>query len=324
MHRPTHDAQCERSKRYPFSGYLAGKKRLWELRFQVRFKQRPAGQIFFGVELDKFVPVSGLARQAQKALVSACKGVVGECYHSVGDDPDRTWGELEVPMFVMPLWAFDYFHVASAGEEPPRLDGDLSSVGMRRTDGVSNYIKAMQAAIADISTDKVYTFSFWGISQFLDVLRWEVSGGLIPGMTIDFDKLCGAPPVFLTMYALPENESQDKRHLRSRQRRFFRAEIWSALRPPSADRKRPDEEAARPELQVDYWSGMAGFENYASGDAALPGAAGNAAPAPAAPAAMGFEDLLGLDAPAAEPIKAPGNSGAIAAADQSCDLLGLG
>merc|ERR1719336_107037 len=122
---------------------------------QLRFKEPPRGRLYFGVELEHFVPVSGIARQAQKALVGACQHVVGDCYHTNGDDPAKVRGEMEKPAFVMPLWAFDQFHVADVGQEPSLL-GDLDGVGMKRADGVTNYISALRSVMGGFSADKVY------------------------------------------------------------------------------------------------------------------------------------------------------------------------
>lgn len=335
MHRPTHAPALERSGQYPYSQHLAGKKRLWELRLQLRFKSPPQGQTYFGVELGRFVPVTGLARGAQKALVSACQGIVGDCYHTVGDDPATASGELEPPTFVMPLWAFDQFQVSRPGEEPD-IRGDMEGVGFRRSGDVKGYIKAMKAAVAGFSADKVYTFCFWGVSKFLDVLRWRVkmgaglAGKLTDGM--DFNKLCGSPPVYLTMYELPV-QAADARHLASRKRRFFHAEVWSTVSPPRAQAQAevvPAQQEEAEELTVfDYWSGTAGLDHM------LPGA-------DPVPAAMQFDDLLGLESSAQEPLKplqqaetrstSPGaSSDAVASSSSaaerpppdSVDLLGL-
>jgi len=98
----------------------------------------------------------------------------------------------------MPMWAFDQFEVSYAGREPS-LDGDMEGRGMRRADGVKEYIAAMKATLTNLAVDKVYTFCFWGVSQFLDCMQWEVCGGILPGVRLDFNKLCGAPPVYFSV-----------------------------------------------------------------------------------------------------------------------------
>jgi len=310
VHRPTHDPQRDKAGDYPFAWHLSGRRRLWEIRFQLRFKQLPERQVYFGIELDRYVPVSGVTRQVQKVLVSACRKIVGDCYHSPGDDPKRTEGEAETPAFMMPLWAFDQFEVSEAGKEPD-LASDLEGRGMRRTEGVSQYISAVKATINNFSTDKVYTFCFWGVSQFLDCMQWEVTGGVLPGVRLDFNKLCGQPPIYMSMYELSGVNEQDarkwgadRRHLSSRKRYYLRVAVWSALRPPKAGPlpDPPADEEESPEL--------------------LMGLAAAAGAEAAAPPGAQFEDLLGLcseEVPVA-PVK---KEAPAVPQVETCDLLGL-
>jgi len=253
MHRPTMQPWREATADYPYAWHLSGRKRLFEIRLQLRLKQIPKGKLHFGLTLGGYVHVGGAARQVQKALLAACRSIVGDLYHSSGDDPATCKGEVEPPTFVIPLWAFDQIVVSDPGDEPS-LAGDLSTVGHRRTDGIAAYARKMRDVIDNISTDKVYTFCFWGVSQYLDCMRWEVCG-VLPGLRIDFNKLCGAPPVYVAMYELPgvtEKEAEesaeksehkqkkadkdaDKRHLPSRKRYYFNVAMWSEHKPPPSD-----------------------------------------------------------------------------------------
>ena len=54
----------------------------------------------------------------------------------------------------MPLYAFDQFEVSEKGREPD-LKGDLEGVGMRRSDGAKAYVKALQEALRELSTEQV-------------------------------------------------------------------------------------------------------------------------------------------------------------------------
>jgi len=232
MHRPTHEPWREKDASYPFGWHLAGRRRLWEIRIQLQFKETPQSQIYFGIMLGKYVPISFLQRQIQKTLVAACRSIVGDFYHSPGDDPSRVNGELEPPTFVMPIWAFDQMVVSDPGEEPD-LAEDLEGFGIKRTDGLSKYIKAVQAATDTFSKDKVYTFCFWGVSQFLDCMRWEICGGVVP-MRMNFNNLCGAPPIYVAMYEMPSvtKDSKERRHLLSLKKHFFHIAMWSNTSPP--------------------------------------------------------------------------------------------
>merc|ERR1712066_1133847 len=101
----------------------------------------------------------------------------------------------------MPLWAVDQVVVSEAGSEPD-LMGDLEGVGRRRVEGVDAYIRAMKAVARSFSTNNVYTFCFWGVSQFIDCMWWEICGGILPGVRLN--RLCGPPPIFLSIYDMPE------------------------------------------------------------------------------------------------------------------------
>lgn len=87
----------------------------------------------------------------------------------------------------------------------------------------------MNTAVKTLSTDKVYTFSFWGISQFLDCMAWEVN---FWGFRLDFNRLCGSAPVYVGMYELDE-DGKDRRHLASRKTYMWNVAMWSEEKPPT-------------------------------------------------------------------------------------------
>eukprot|EP00928_Gymnodinium_smaydae_P079432 TRINITY_DN63365_c0_g1_i1.p1 TRINITY_DN63365_c0_g1~~TRINITY_DN63365_c0_g1_i1.p1 ORF type:complete len:507 (+),score=103.25 TRINITY_DN63365_c0_g1_i1:74-1522(+) len=254
MHRPTHERERDRTGDYPYSWHMQGRKRLWEIRMHMRLKQKPEGTFYFGLELSRYVPVPPAIRSVQKTMVSLCRSVVGcSLYHSVGDAPGEVEGELEPPTFVMPLWAIDQFVVSEPGEEPD-LCGDFEGLGMRRTDGFSKYVAAMKEVVENLSTDKVYTFCFWGTSPFADVINWKAWGG-VPGLWLNVNRFCGAPPLYVAMYELLGDEEQKqreeasvaadapkttavarkaavpRRHLRSQKRYYLHFALWSQKVP---------------------------------------------------------------------------------------------
>jgi len=147
----------------------------------------------------------------------------------------------------------------------------------------------MKAALGSLSTDKVYTFCLWGVSQFLDCIRWEITGGVLPGMTLDFNRLCGSPPAYLGIYELAK-QGAETRHLKSRKRSYLRVAAWSDLHAPPELAKPKEPYIA---TNADFcWDGydlldLNGPEPSASGYA-------NALPAKSEPAAAESVDLLGL------------------------------
>jgi len=232
MHRPTHEPWREETGEYPWAWHLAGRKRLWEIRMQLHFKQAPTGRVYFGLTTGAYTHVSGFARQVQQMLVRAATNIVGDIYHSNGDDPAKTVGEVEPPTCVFPLWAVDQFIVSEPGQEPD-LHSDLSGLGRVRTDGINAYKRDMQIVTDNFSTEKVYTFCFWGVSQFLDCMNWEICGGILPGLRLDFNRLAGAAPVYTAMYEMPAHDKDaDPRHLPSKKKYVMHMAMWSQRKPP--------------------------------------------------------------------------------------------
>lgn len=234
MHRPTHIKSAEVMGDYPFSWHFKGRKRLWEIRVQCRFKRPPKGTPLFGIEAMDYVPSSAAGRMVMKMLIGMVKAVAGsDIYKSSGDDPAATDGEVEPPTFAMPLWACDQLIVSQRGEEPD-LTGSLEGLGILRSDGVKAYMKELSEKLLEASPDKVYTFGIWGISRFLDCISWEVCN-VVPGRRIPFDSLGGTTPMNIVCYELDEEmcTPQDRRHLRSRKNYFFSVALWSGLRPPA-------------------------------------------------------------------------------------------
>merc|ERR1719203_446150 len=108
---------------------------------------------------------------------------------------------------------------------------------MKRTDGLKAYIAGMRNMMDTLSTDKVYTLCFWGVSQFVDANQWQVKG-ILPGMKIDANKFGGKPPLFVVAYALDDKEAENgeqKRHYKSKKSYLFKVALWSQLKPPEPE-----------------------------------------------------------------------------------------
>lgn len=235
LHRPTHNSVAEASGVYPYSSHFLGRRRTWEVRVQVRFKSIPKGKICFGLEMEFQAGQrkSFAAQQVQWMLLKAIRSAVGDgFYHSAGDDP-TTQEDLEPPCFILPLWAVDQFIVSEEGQEPD-LSSDLQGLGHLRTDGARAYVDAMNSTMADVSCNKIYTFCFWCVSPFVDVINWELKG-LWPGFRMDAAKLSGEPLLYVVAYDLADDpEKKCCRHVNSRKSYFFKVALWSALKPPSS------------------------------------------------------------------------------------------
>jgi len=233
MLRPTADTRYDRVGAWPFGDHFEGKKRLWEFRFECHLKKPLPGDVFFGIELDKYVPVSGAAKKIMAVTVGMLRKAVGKCYHSPGDDPATTKGELELPTFTMPLWAFDQFIETPVGSPAPSLvDRNFESLGVRRNADRKAFMERMQDV--KMEPGPTYTFAFWGIAQFVDTVRWEIKN--VMPWSIDFNTFCKAPPVRVVMYSLEDARDSETRHLNSRKRYLMNTVFWSSRKPPSPEK----------------------------------------------------------------------------------------
>lgn len=238
LHRPTHDKALDSSGDYPYADHFKGRKRLWETRWTFRFKHDVTDGMRFGIELDQYVPINASTKWLMEVAVGLLAQTAGkELYHSSGDDPDRVLGEIEKPVFTMPMFAFDQIVVTPADEDPPSLtDPAFSDLGIKRSDGRAAFIK--EVSNMKLMAGPVYTFAFWGISQFLDVIKWEMQK-IVPFKSFDFNLMCKAPPVNLVLYTVKEEElKDDKRHLQDKKTYYFRLAFWSSLKPPPMARLR--------------------------------------------------------------------------------------
>jgi hypothetical protein len=224
-----------------FGDYFSGKRRLWELRLELHFKEAPDKELdmFFGTELEAYVPLAMAAKKVMSLTVEMVRKAFGSVYHSVGDDPKSVKGELERPQIVLPVWAFDQFIETPEGMEPPSLTDPLfPEKGCKRSGRMSEYAQEIAVMKKNFRTGATYTFASWGVARFADILNWQLRG--IPLLTpLDLSTLVPRPPVHCVLYTLRPGRDGETRHLASRKDVYFRASIWSSSKRP--ERKRFEE-----------------------------------------------------------------------------------
>mmetsp|Transcript_31674 Transcript_31674/g.57689 ORF Transcript_31674/g.57689 Transcript_31674/m.57689 type:complete len:368 (+) Transcript_31674:155-1258(+) len=241
LHKPTGDWSCNESGNYRYGHqHMHGRKRLWEFRWQLKFKTRVQGDVFMGLEQDRYEPVSWAKRCAASSVLAALRGAAGGAmYHSYGDDPNESSYETERPTVVFLLSLIDQLIVTPEGEQPPSLcDSSFPDYGLTKADDR----KAFRTALANLELvpGPTYSFAFWSVSQFCDGIRWQAPmRGFMP--KVNFQDIGIHPPCFFVMYSLKpqdEDESSDSRHLDSRKSYYVRLAYWSTLVPPDPSRAR--------------------------------------------------------------------------------------
>eukprot|EP00930_Biecheleria_cincta_P015531 TRINITY_DN12922_c0_g3_i1.p1 TRINITY_DN12922_c0_g3~~TRINITY_DN12922_c0_g3_i1.p1 ORF type:complete len:309 (+),score=52.32 TRINITY_DN12922_c0_g3_i1:216-1142(+) len=173
MHRATHDRQLDKSGNYQYGSYFHGKKRLWEARVQFNFTNPPkVKDLYFGVELGAYVPMNAATKAMMATMVRTLKNVVGDqIHHSPGDNPERATGELEQPVFVMPMFAFDQYIVTPENETPPDLgDEIIPELGSKRVGRVGEFKKELNELELKVY-DAIFAW-LWGSPP----TRWPLQG----------------------------------------------------------------------------------------------------------------------------------------------------
>lgn len=231
LHRPTHDRRLDQSGKYRYGDHFHGRKRLWELRFRLQCK-RPIQQeeLFFGNEMEEFVPMNAAAQSILNFTVNALEMVVGKLSYKSPGDPPEVAGERERPVITLPLWSFDQFIVTEEGATPPELtDPNLHNLGHKRCGQMRKYQDMVNGL--ELVPGPTFTFCIWGVSRFLDVIQWKLAVPIPFLGPLDLNQFVGKPPMHIVLYTL-EDAGNEKRHLQSRKRYLFRLSFWSSLQRP--------------------------------------------------------------------------------------------
>lgn len=237
LHKPTADPERMRTGDYPYAKHMHSRKRTFEVRIQICFKDvQRGGKVYFGCELDRFYKIGAVELYFGRSINDMIKRCATGMYQSYGDDPDRVTGELERPCNVYPIWVMDQLIVTPAGQAPPELTSDeFPQLGMIK----ANDRKAMRKTIDELEFEAgvTYTFGFWCVSQFVDGINWKATLG--GPLDTSLSALGTHPPAYLSMYYVRPREEwtdirgfNDNRHLDSRKDYIFRAAFWSSLQPP--------------------------------------------------------------------------------------------
>lgn len=235
MHRP-----LQAGEPFHCQPYFNGKKRLWELRVQGRFRHVPRGDIWAGLVLRDFdysIPPTSAASVLAGIAVPLLKAFLRQdLYFTWGDRGDQAgWlsgKEPELAGLTGQLPGLDQIIVTKRGEAPPNLAGfDWADSGpqRRKAASISAWRDEVTEILSKINTDDTYTFCLWGPSQYYNAFLGRICG-LIPFKDISINDFMQGFPLHFVMYelVLPETEdAQDQRHLESRKKYFLDIMVWN-------------------------------------------------------------------------------------------------
>jgi len=148
------------------SNHFRPKKRRFEIQLQIKLKQVPDGQLFFGAELDETLQIGLVQRTFLNAVMSFIqKKNDGLLYNLSGEDVAEG-GDYEKAH--ISLWfetSADRFVVTKPGEEPPELRTDI----YEHPDELARRKKG--DLIIKYNTEDTYTVAVW--SAYIDFTQWK-------------------------------------------------------------------------------------------------------------------------------------------------------
>eukprot|EP00438_Fugacium_kawagutii_P031295 Skav201233 [mRNA] locus=scaffold4162:159047:180794:+ [translate_table: standard] len=262
VHKPTHEPEKMRSGKYALSEHLHQRKRLWEWRLQLRFRDVvQADNVFFGCEQDRYYHVGTVDRYISSSVIALLRQAADNVYQTHGEDPATTRGEAERPTIAFPLWVMDQMIITEEGEEAPKLDDpDFSSYGIIKAQNRKGMQEALQGL--EFQPGRTYTFGFWCVAQAVDAIGWKVPArALIP--EIKLNEIGTHPPIYICMYILrPQDQwtdvqgRHDTRHLDSRKIYIWRTSLWSSALPPPLERQKELQGAAFARRRISSGDGL--------------------------------------------------------------------
>merc|ERR1711972_642934 len=108
----------------------------------------------------------------------------------------------------------DQFIVTEAGETPPDLTSEIfPTLGITKTSNRKAFAKKI--AELDFSPGPTFTFAFWSISQFADMINWKAPRrGFTPELR--FDDISIHAPCYVSCYSLKPRQEWDRSSIQSK------------------------------------------------------------------------------------------------------------
>lgn len=187
--------------------------------------------MFIGIVLRDFnydQAVAGHSKLVRKTGMALVKSY--DLYMSWGDRcAAAKRPDAELSHLVTGMSGWDQIIRTGKGRQPPELGADFKDLGdscglnlERNKMGLASYTEAVAEMFSCISTEDTYTLCFWGVSQVIDLLRWQFKIGMNISMATFFEK----SPLHVTLYerekppaaAGPRNAEAEMGYARARGR----------------------------------------------------------------------------------------------------------
>jgi len=222
---------------HPYYRYFRDRNRFWEFRVQGKFKRAPKGDMYIGIVLKDFNYDQAVARYSAWLKGIGMKLVNYDLYMSWGDRLEAaSRPDAELSHLVTNMAAWDQIIITPAGDSPPPLRGEFRgnrTLGKnleRKEMGLDAYTKAVNEVFSSVNLEDTYTMCFWGVSEVIDLLRWDLK---MMKTRISMARFFDDDPLHGCMYEIERNPHQgdarngDRRQLETQKRYYLDFMFWS-------------------------------------------------------------------------------------------------
>ncbi|KAG7378619.1 hypothetical protein PHYPSEUDO_009829 [Phytophthora pseudosyringae] len=156
-----------------YAALFAGKRRMFWIQVQGRFKRAPRGPVYLGGELPARIAPGVFTRSVALVIMGLIRRLVGRVSFSFGSSADSANAD-ELPAVAFPLYqSVDQFVETPEGQEPPALgSADFAESEEQRRQRRNTPLGAERYAVGP-----TYTFDFH--TMYVDLTRWETAN--LPG-----------------------------------------------------------------------------------------------------------------------------------------------
>jgi hypothetical protein len=185
-----------------YAALFAGKRRMFWIQVQGRFKRAPRGPVYLGGELPARITPGVFTRSVALVIMGLIRRLVGRVSFSFGSSADSEVAD-ELPAVAFPLFqSVDQFVETPVGDMPPVLGtGDFGESEEQRSRRRHTPLGAERYAVGP-----TYTFDFH--TMYVDLARWETAN--LPGglNAMDLASFFDSLPLRLVAYDVHSTEAE--------------------------------------------------------------------------------------------------------------------
>ncbi|GAB9473888.1 Pleckstrin homology-like domain [Globisporangium polare] len=195
-----------------WSRLFSGRRRMFWIQVQGRFKRAPRGTVYLGGELPAQISPGIFTRSIAHVIMGIIQQLVGSVNFSFGDASNEVLPSIALPLFQ----SADQLIVTPAGQQPPPLG--------ERDFGESDAARRLrrQTPVGSESYVVGDTYSFDFHTMYVDLTRWRTAN--LPGLSeMELSTFFDSLPLRMVAYEVCATPSE--RHLQAQKDYLFKFEV---------------------------------------------------------------------------------------------------